>query len=117
MANLRTAKPFEDELLAFVRRNEEAMLKASRKWVESVGEAMPVDVPAAHRMVDGVFDFTERVLKTQREFAHRMIRQTRHTATRRTTTTRRPTAGARPSTARRPTTTAAATRRPTRRVA
>jgi len=77
MARLRQAEPL-DEVLDFVRKSEEAALDATRKWVHATGELMPVELPVLRKMVYGLLDFTEEMLKVQREFAHNMLEAVRN---------------------------------------
>jgi hypothetical protein len=67
----------EKELFEMVRRSEESVVEAGRKWAKAVGDAMPMDMPIMRELVKGAFDFTEEVLKAQREFVHAMLRATR----------------------------------------
>ena len=76
MARLRQAEPL-DELFDVVRKSEEAVLEATRKWVHATGELMPVEMPVLHDVVYRLLDFTEEMLKVQREFAHNMLEAVR----------------------------------------
>ena len=67
----------EQEVFEFLRKGEEAVIDAGRKWAKAVGELAPLEVPAVRELVKGIFDFTEEALKTQREFAHRMLVEAR----------------------------------------
>ena len=64
---------FEEDVFAKVATTEKAALEAGRKWAKSVGELVPVDLPLVREMVKEVFDFTEDVLRIQREFVHKML--------------------------------------------
>lgn len=77
MANLRETDRLGEEVFGFVRKSEESLLEAGRKWAKTIGELVPVEVPAVRELVKGIFDFTEEVLKVQREFAHNLLRATR----------------------------------------
>ena len=76
MATLHETEQFEKEVFEFFRRSEEALLEAGRSWAKAVGELAPVEMPAVRDLVKGIFDFTEEALKTQREFAQKMLAQT-----------------------------------------
>ncbi len=65
----------EEEVFDFVRESEEAALG---KAAETVGEFLPVEVPVVSELIEGILEFTEAVLKTQREFAQRILEQTRN---------------------------------------
>jgi len=69
----------EEEVFDFVRESEEAALG---KAAETVGEFLPVEVPVVSELIEGILEFTEAVLKTQREFAQRILEQTRNVTTR-----------------------------------
>jgi hypothetical protein len=77
MATVQETEEMEKEIFEVVRESEESILRAGRKWAKGVGDAMPVDLPVVRELVRGAFDFTEEVLKAQREFAHTMLRATR----------------------------------------
>jgi hypothetical protein len=77
MVDLRDTEQLDREVFAFVRKSEEAALEAARNWAKAVGEAAPVEMPMVHDLVKGVLDFTEEVLRIQREFAQNVLHQTR----------------------------------------
>ena len=77
MADLRENEELDREVFAFVRKSEEAALEAARKWAKAVRESAPVEMPMVRDLVNGVFDFTEEILRIQREFAHNVLHQTR----------------------------------------
>lgn len=60
-----------------VRRREAALMATGRRWARTAGDVVPVEMPAAGHMVDGMFDFTEHLLDSQREFVHRVVTRTR----------------------------------------
>lgn len=90
MSDLPGTEKMDEEVFAFVRKTEEAVLKAARAWAKSVDEFVPVELPIVRQLVSEVFDFTEEVLKIQREFAHRMLHETRAAAARMAETAPRP---------------------------
>ena len=65
------------EVFEVIRRSEEAVLGAGRKWATAVTDAMPVELPMVREVVKGAFDLSERVLTAQREFAHSLLHVTR----------------------------------------
>ena len=77
MARLRQAEPL-DEVFDVVRKSEEAVLEATRKWVHATGELMPVELPVLRDVMHRLLDFTEEMLKVQREFAHNMLEAVRN---------------------------------------
>ena len=73
----RDAVPLEETVLDFVRKSEEAVLEVGRKWADAVGEFVPVEVPLVRDLRKQVFDLVEELLKMQREFAQKMLGETR----------------------------------------
>jgi hypothetical protein len=73
----RDAVPLEQTVLDFVRKSEEAVLDVGRKWVDAVGEFVPVEMPLVRDLGKQVFDLVEELLRMQREFAHTMLEETR----------------------------------------
>jgi hypothetical protein len=62
-----------DEVLNTLRKSEEALLDAGRKFAEAVAEAVPHAPDAARKIMDQAFSMTDRVLTTQREFARAVL--------------------------------------------
>lgn len=91
MASLPEDDPLEEEVFDFVRKCEELVVEAGRKWARAVGEFVPVEMPAVRGLVKGAFDLTEEVLKVEREFAHDMLRATRPVLVTKAETSPRPT--------------------------
>ena len=73
----RYGVPLEDEVLDFVRKSEEAALGVGRKWADAVAEFVPVEMPLVRDLRKQVFDSVEELLKVQREFAQKMLAETR----------------------------------------
>jgi hypothetical protein len=73
----RNAVPLEETVLDFVRKSEEAVLEVGRKWADAVGDFVPVEMPVVRDLRKQVFDLVEELLKMQREFAHKMLDETR----------------------------------------
>jgi hypothetical protein len=86
----------EEEVFEFVRESEEAVLG---KVADAVGEFLPFEVPVVSELVEGILEVTAAVMKTQREFAQRMLEQTRNAVGMTTRTKPRATASARRATA------------------
>ena len=70
-----------EEVFDFVGKTEEAALDAGRKLAKTVGNFVPVEMPLVRKLVKGVFDFTEEILKTQLELARKikMLEETQGT--------------------------------------
>jgi hypothetical protein len=73
-AEFEQFEQFEERTLEAVRKAEETALDAGRKWATAVADAIPVDVPGARQIVKDAMDFTERVLRLQREFVHDVVK-------------------------------------------
>ena len=71
-----TEKVFES-----VRDLEETVLGASREWVKTIGQAMPVEMPVVRTAVKSTFDFAETMVRAQFEFAHNVLRAVEHVTT------------------------------------
>lgn len=77
MATSYEGEEMEKQVFEVVRQSEESLLAASRKWLKTVGDAVPVEMPVLNALMKGGFDFMEELLKAQREFALGMLRATR----------------------------------------
>jgi len=75
----RNPVPLEETVLDFVRKSEEAALEVGRKWADAVTEFVPVEVPLVRDLRKQVFDVVEDLLRMQREFAQKMLAETRKT--------------------------------------
>lgn len=93
MANLPETHQLDEAVFDFVRKTEESALEAGRRWAKTIGDFVPVEMPAVREMVKGVFDFTEDVLKIEREFAHDMLKSTHSVLLTKAEPSPRPTAG------------------------
>jgi len=90
----------EEEVLSFVRKTEEGLMEASRRWAKAVDEFIPMETPAMRDMVKAVLDFTEKTLEVQLEFARKMLDEVRATMTELDKTTRAAATRHRPRTTR-----------------
>jgi cell division septum initiation protein DivIVA len=71
----------EDQVLETVKQTQDAVLKAVQTWAEAgkniVPELPPLpfsdQLPAAHEIVENAFQFADRLLKAQREFANAVL--------------------------------------------
>lgn len=84
---------FEQDVFAMVAKTEKSALDAARKWAKSVGERAPMEMPVFHEVMKDVLDFTEDVLRLQRELVHKVLTTTLAPQTGRTTA-RRPSSAA-----------------------
>ena len=73
----RNAVPLEETVLDFVRKSEEAALEVGRKWADAVTEFVPVEVPLVRDLQKQIFDLVDDLLHMQREFAQKMLAETR----------------------------------------
>jgi hypothetical protein len=73
VANPKTTNPRLNEIMESVRKSEGAITEARRKLGEKVRELSPGDRQSIRRVVDELFDFTEIILKTQREFTNSVL--------------------------------------------
>jgi hypothetical protein len=73
MAEETSRSGLSDEVLESVRKSEEALLDAGRKFAEAVADAVPGAPEAARKIIDQAFSLTERILNTQREFARAVL--------------------------------------------
>jgi hypothetical protein len=69
----KTTDPMRDEILDFVRKSEETITEAGRKLGKTVCELVPGEAQSIRKAVDEAFDFTETILKSQREFADSLL--------------------------------------------
>lgn len=84
----RDVKQMEKDVFELVRKAEDGAMEAGRKWAQAVGELVPLELPAMRQVVKEAFDFTDEVLKLQRQFAYNVLkamsmpkaRMTSHTA-------------------------------------
>jgi hypothetical protein len=75
-----------EEAFEFVLKAEETVLEAGRKWAKAVSEVLPAEMPVVRGLVKGAFDFTDEILKAQRELARNLLEVTRPRLTGRTGT-------------------------------
>jgi hypothetical protein len=73
MPKPKTTGPIRDEVRDFVRKSEEALVDARKRWSETVRDLVPEDGARVRKVVDDAFDFTARLLENQREFAHSVL--------------------------------------------
>lgn len=67
------ATPGREEVREFIRKSEETLAEAGKRWTQTLHDFAPGDGSAVRKIVDDAFDFAEKLLKNQREFAFKMI--------------------------------------------
>jgi hypothetical protein len=65
-----------DRVFELVATREAEAMKVARTWVHSVGEAIPVELPLVRELSREILDFTEELLRIQREFARDLLAET-----------------------------------------
>ncbi|MEJ5254869.1 MAG: hypothetical protein WHS89_05920 [Acidimicrobiales bacterium] len=73
MAETPDISKLQDQVFELVRRSQEAILDAGRSFADNLSSVAPGDREAIDRLLDDAFDFTERVLRTQRELAKSVV--------------------------------------------
>jgi hypothetical protein len=73
MAKSKTTEPFSDEILDIVHKSEQTLTDARERLVESLRDLVPGDGVRARKAIDEAFDYTEKLLENQREFAHSVL--------------------------------------------
>jgi hypothetical protein len=77
----------QDQVLDLVRQSQDATVKAVQAWSENIAKLAPSipalpavpavpyaqDLPKADEVIDLGFGFAERLLSTQRDFAHSVL--------------------------------------------
>jgi hypothetical protein len=71
----------QDEFLSGVRQNQQAVLDAVAAWARAVQEITPPvpsadALPAPETVVENAFDFAQKLLDAQRDFAQGIIAAT-----------------------------------------
>ena len=76
----------QDELLKVIRTSQETVVEAVKTWVETVKAVTPkvssVQVPLAEKLpkpqdvVANAYDFAEKLLSSQRQFAEELVKAT-----------------------------------------
>jgi hypothetical protein len=85
MGNYLTREP-QEELLNAIRNGQQAVVEVVKTWVDTVKSATPkmpsLQLPLADRLpkpeevVSGAYDFAEKLLAGQREFAGELLKAT-----------------------------------------
>jgi cell division septum initiation protein DivIVA len=79
-------KEVQDEFLNAIRKSQETVIEAVRTWVDTVQSMRPkvpsARMPLSERMpkpeevVAGAYDFAEKLLSSQRQFAEELLKAT-----------------------------------------
>jgi hypothetical protein len=64
----------QNQVFELVRRSQEAILDAGRSFADNVTTMAPGDSEAIDKLLDDSFEFTEKVLKSQRDFAKSVVK-------------------------------------------
>jgi hypothetical protein len=81
-----TTQASQEQFIAAVRQSQQAVLDAVAAWTKAVEEITPPlpvpaiagleNLPKPEAVVDNAFDFAQKLLDTQREFARNIIKAT-----------------------------------------
>jgi len=81
-----TPQDVQDELLKVIRTSQETVVEAVRTWVETVKAVTPkvssAQLPLADKLpkpqdvVTSAYDFAEKLLSSQRQFAQELVKVT-----------------------------------------
>jgi hypothetical protein len=64
----------QDQIFAMVQRSQESIIDASRNFADGMSDLVPGGKDQVDKVIDGAFDFTERVLQIQRDFAKSVVK-------------------------------------------
>lgn len=64
---------FQEQVLELVRRSQDAMIEAGRSFADNATSIVPGDTSQIEKLIDDAFDFTEKVINTQREFTKSVV--------------------------------------------
>jgi hypothetical protein len=65
-----------DDVFELVAKREAEVMTTARTWVRSMGDAFPVEFPLVRELTREFLDFTEELLRIQREFARDLLAET-----------------------------------------
>ena len=71
----------QDQVFESVRQSQQAVVEAVRLWAKAVEKAVPAipavpfadELPRPEEALEGAFDFAEKLLAAQREFARNVL--------------------------------------------
>lgn len=64
----------QKQVFDLVQRSQESILDAGRSFADNLAAMAPGDNDAIDKLLDDAFEFTERVLRSQREFAKSVVK-------------------------------------------
>jgi phytoene dehydrogenase-like protein len=65
--------PVRDDVREFIHKSEETIAESRQRWAESLRDFKPGDGAAIRKFIGDAFDFSEKLLKNQRQFAESML--------------------------------------------
>lgn len=76
------AQASQEQFVEALRQSQQAVLEAVAAWTKAVEEIAPPlpalagieNLPKPEAVVDNAFDFAQKLLDTQREFAHNIVK-------------------------------------------
>jgi hypothetical protein len=77
-----SSEELQDEFLKVIRTSQETVVDALKTWVDTVKTvtpkvpSSPVPLPRPADIVSTVFDFADRLLSSQRQFAEELVKVT-----------------------------------------
>ncbi len=73
MPDTNDVTKLQEQIFELVKQSQEALVDASRAFTDRVSAMTPGDFEQLDDLIDNAFDMTERVLKSQREFAKNVV--------------------------------------------
>ena len=73
MPDANDVNKVQEQIFELVKKSQEAMLDASRVFTDRVTAMAPGDPAQLDDLIDNAFDMTERVMRTQRELAKKVV--------------------------------------------
>ncbi|HUO47661.1 MAG TPA: hypothetical protein VMU09_02390 [Acidimicrobiales bacterium] len=65
-----------EDVFDLVAKREAEVMTTARTWMRSVGDTLPVEFPLVQELTREFLDFTEELLRIQREFARDLLAET-----------------------------------------
>ncbi len=73
MPDANDVNKLQEQIFDLVKKSQDAMIDASRVFTDRVSAMAPGELSQLDDLIDNAFDMTERILKSQREFAKNMV--------------------------------------------
>ena len=73
MPDTNDISKLQEQLFDIVKKSQDAILEAGRVFTDRISAMTPGDSTQLDDLIDNAFDMTERVLKSQRELAKKMV--------------------------------------------